>query len=224
MKKIILTLIAAVVCSCSVFAQTTSKETRKALIAERNNAVKLAANALNAKVSKDAKKQAKAMAKDGWKPAPGSPSLEKQLNELNIKRYTMDASGLLPKFIIGSITGKGSQMAYARKQAMALAQVEIAEQIEAEVAELIENSTADKLLDNGEAETLVKSMSASKTLVQQKLGRNFVGFEAYREVNGKFEYQVSVIYSSDQAKSDLVKAFESQSKEMQEKLMKVLEK
>lgn len=224
MKKIILTLIAAVICSCSVFAQTSSKEARKAIIAERKEAIKLADKVLSSKILKDAKKQAKAMTKEGWKPAPGSPSLEKQLNELYIKRYAMDETGLFPKFIIGSITGKGGQMAYARKQAMALAQVEIAEQIEAEVAELVENSTADKMLDNGEAETIVKTMSASKTLVQQKLGRNYIGLEAYREVNGKYEYQISVIYDSNQAKSDLVKAFESQSKEMQEKLMKLLEK
>lgn len=220
MKKFLLTVFAALVCSTSIFAQTLDE--RKLEIKERNAIAKLDRKQVDGKISKTAKAEAKKLKKEGWTNAPGSLPLEAQLNDLFIKKYQMD--GIFPKFIIGNIKAVGSTSAAARKQAMALAQVEICEQIEAEVAELIENTISNNMISEEEGQSLNKMTAASKTLVQQKLGRTLIVMEAYRtNKEGKTECNIAVSYDGTQAKSAIIEAMEKEGKEAQDKLTKILE-
>lgn len=220
MKKFIFMIIAALGMSAVSMAQSTKLEEYKQLIKERKETQKLTAKQIDSKKTKEAKKQAKALQKEGWKPAPGSVSLEKQLNDLFIYKNTVE--GDMPKYIVGSVNAVGGNYAAARKQALELARLEIANQIEAEVAELTENNIGNKQLNDGEVESITTTMSSSKTLVKQKLGRTTVVFEAVRDLGTKKEVQISIVYDGKAAMSDVMKAFEGKSQELQDKLSEIL--
>lgn len=222
MKKFFLMAIAALMMSGVAMAQTTDPvKDYKQVIKERKAINKLTQKQIDSKRSKESKKQAKDMAKKGWMAAPGTQSLEKQLNDLFLYQNTM--VGELPKYIVGNANAIGGNYAAAKKQAIELARIQIAEQIEAEIAEITETNVGNKQLDGGEAESITSTMSSAKSLVKQKLGRTTVVFESYRDLPGnKKEVQINIVYDGKAAMSDVIKQFESQSKELQDKLSEML--
>lgn len=221
MKRIILLAIVALTMGNVAMAQSTDLADRKEMYKERKANKKLTTKEIEAKNSKVAKKQAKEMKKDGWKSAPGRPTLEKQLNDLFLAQYTME--GDFPKYIVGTGTATGGNYAAARKQALELARVDIAAQIESEVAELVENNVSNKMLNDGEVESITTTMASGKTLIKQKLGKTLVIYEVFREKGTKQEVQIFLSYDGSAAKSDIMKAFENKSKELQEKVSKMLD-
>ena len=87
MKKVVVMTILALFSSATSFAQSNkdvdpSAPTPEQVVKARRQAAKLAKALIEQKATKDAKKQAKQLTKQGWKSAPGTLSLEKQLTEL----------------------------------------------------------------------------------------------------------------------------------------------
>lgn len=191
-------------------------QSQEQLIKERKKAAKLAEKTINAKVLKDARKQAKELKKEGWKAAPGSLPLEKQLSNLLLMQYEM--SGNFPKYIIGKSAATGGSYGVARRQASTRARLEIATNMNAEIAALTENTDANTELSKGEAETVAKMVDASKQLVQQSIGKTDVVFEAYREVAGNTEVQIGLAYDGKLARATLLKLFEKDNAEIRRKL------
>ena len=225
MKKVVIMTLLALFSSATSFAQSNkdvdpSAPTPEQVVKARRQAAKLAKALIEQKATKDAKKQAKQLTKQGWKSAPGTLSLEKQLTELYILEHTY--KGNFPKYIIGRSSASSTSAALARKQALTRARVDVASQIKLEVAALTEETDTNIELPSGEVETIAKMVDSSQSMLQQSLGSTEVVFDIIREVNGKTEERVAVSYSGSQAKSLLLNIFDSE--ERKQKVLEMLGK
>jgi hypothetical protein len=90
----------------------------------------------------------------------------------------------------------------AKIQAIEVARVNLAGQIQTEVTALIENSISTTKLEADEAQTLAKTVNNSKTLISQSLGRILPVVEIYRDLENKNkEVLVRISYDSKKAKA-----------------------
>lgn len=91
MKKAVLLCLSLIMLSISsVFAQD---KTAKEIMEERKEIAKLSKKALNEKATKEARKEAKKLKKQGWQIAPGALPLEKQLDKSYLMQYEYDENG-----------------------------------------------------------------------------------------------------------------------------------
>lgn len=194
----------------------------KEQIKEREEILKASKDELNEKVSKAARKEAKRLKKEGWNNAPGTLPLEKQLD----KSYTMQMeydNDMFPKFLIGEAMSIGQNYDAAKMQAFELAKQNLAGQIQTEVTALIENTVSNKQLEPNDATSVVKSVSAGKSLITQSIGRVITIVEVYRTLpNKNKEVLVKIAYNSVMAKaaakSSIKKDLEKRGDNLQKKL------
>lgn len=219
MKRFFIMAVAALMCATATMAQTT-KEELKALNKERKIAQKYTEKQLGDKALKMAKKEAKRFAKEGWKAEAGALPLEKQYEENYIKMYAMD--GKFPRYILGTGTATAASHGVARKQAMARARVEIANQLSQEIAALTEETTTNLEVNNLEAETVSKMVETSKLLTQQTLGKTVTVLEAFRTTDKGTEYKVIVSYESKAAIKSLLDSFKEDEADIKQKLEELL--
>ena len=195
--KIIISLLATMMLAyfMPVNAQLT-KEQQK----ERKELVKATKAELNSKATKTARKEAKRLKKEGWRTTPGALPIEKQLDKSYQMLYEYDES-MYPKYVMGEALSIGGNYDAAKMQALELAKQNLAGQIQTEVTALIENTVANEQLQGEEAESITRSVLASKNLISQSLGRTIPVIEVYRTLaNKNKEVMVRIAYSGDQAK------------------------
>lgn len=203
MRKIIFGLLTMMLISASgtCYAQS-AKDQRK----ERQEVVKASKKELNAKASKAARKEAKKLTKEGWKTAPGSLPIEKQLDKSYMMQYEYDYEGF-PQYIMAEAMSTGGNYDAAKMQALELAKQNLAGQIQSEVTALIENTVANEQMDQSEAASVTRSVMASKNLISQSIGRVVPVVEAYRVVNGNSrEVLVRIAYNQSMARAVAKKA------------------
>lgn len=191
MKKLLsITFITLMLCA---FANAQSaKET----IRERKQYSKYAQTEINAKASKAARKEAKALAKQGWLVAPGHLPLEKQLDK-SYQMYYEFEDAVLPKWIMGDAMSPGATYDAAKLQALELAKINIAGMIQTEITDLIESTVGNEQISQAEATSIVNTVSASKNLIIQKLGRTITVIECYRSLpNNGVEVRVTLAYNA----------------------------
>ena len=176
--KILVAVVMLSICG-SVQAQLT-KEQKK----ERQEMKKMSKAELNEKASKAARKEAKALSKEGWKAAPGALPLEKQLDRSYMMQQEYDED-MFPKYIIGEAMSIGENYDAAKMQATELAKLNLAGQIQTEVTALIENNVANQQLSADEAASVTQSLMAAKSLISQSIGRTVPLVEVYREKANK---------------------------------------
>ena len=212
---------ALVFASQGACAQDVSAENYKELIKERKKIAKMTRKQVEANSWKEAKKVAKQLKKDGWKPMPGSPTLEMQQNDLLMRRYEQGEG--FPRYILGSGQAFANVAGVARKQAEARARAALATNIGSEVASLVEEATTNVEYSSTDQETISKFVDTNMSKVQQSIGRTEVVFQAFREVNGSVEVLVYVCYDGARAKKDILNMFDEDHKEMREVVMKMLD-
>ncbi len=146
-------------------------------------------------IEKSAKKDAKQLEKEGWKVAPGNPSMELQLIDSYKMQYQRDEFGY-DKFIQGEAMTVGQMYDAALFQAQNLSKMDLAGKMETRVIQIIDNKLANKEITRDEATSLATSVSAGKNLVAQKLGQVITPVKLYRDLpNGNIEVRVIVYYS-----------------------------
>lgn len=217
MKRIISIAMAALMV-CSIANAQSTKETIK----ERKQISKLAYSELNARATKAARKEAKALKKEGWVVAPGQLPLEKQLDKSYSMYYEYEESGL-PKYIIGDAMSPGKIYDAARMQAIELAKTNLAGLIQTEVTALIESTVANEQIAQDDAESIARTVSASKNLIVQRLGRTVTVVECYRKLaNGTVEVRVTLAYNvkmaMDAAKAVIKAQLEEKGQELHDQL------
>jgi hypothetical protein len=226
MNRIVSIIIAAtlLVASTGAFAQNVKeiKEINK----ERKEIAKMSKSQLDAKVSKDAKKEAKRLTKEGWTIAPGALPLEKQLDKAYMMQYEFDEH-LFPKYIMGEAMSIGENYDAAKIQALELAKQNLAGQIQTEVTALVENTVANRQLAAEQAASITESVLASKNLISQSIGRVVPVVETYRTKNNKNkEVRVVIAYNSEMAleaaKKAIRKDLEVKGNKLHEQLDEVL--
>ena len=195
-------------------------------IKERKENRKLTKSELNEKATKAARKEAKALTKDGWEVMPGQLPLEKQLD----RAYNMQmevGEDLFPKFIFGDATSIAENYDAGKLQANELAKQNLAGMIQTEITALIENSVDNKQLASEQAASVVKTISASKNLIAQSIGRLIPVVECYRTKSNKNkEVRVQLAYSDKMAKEAakiaMREELEQQSDDLHQKLDEII--
>lgn len=194
-RSIVFALALAMAVPCTTLAQT-----QRELNKERNEVVKQSKKELNAKVSRATKKEAKRLQKEGWLVAPGALPLEKQLEKSYTMQYEYDESGY-PLYIMAEAMSIGENYDGAKAQALELAKQNLAGQIQTEVTALIESTVANKQLAAEDAATIVQTVSASKNLISQSIGRVIPVVEVYRtKANKNKEVLVRLAYNEKMAR------------------------
>lgn len=221
MKRFIMIAVMALACGATTFAQSTTAEMKERIDA-RNAAVAYTEKQLNTKVLKEAKKEAKAKKKEGWVPATGSLTLEKQLTNVYTKQYMMD--GNFPRYIIGRGIAQSSTPGMARKHALARARVDIINQMAQEVTALTESTESTTELTKQEIETIAKMVETSNLLSQQSLGKTDVIYEAHHKIDAGTEVEVIVTYEGKSAMQLLLKSFNEDEAEIKVKLETLMQK
>ena len=196
MRKFILFVVVCLLAGTSAsYAQLTKEQLK-----ERKEIVKASKAQLNDKASKTARKEAKRMKKEGWQIAPGALPIEKQLDNSYLMQYEFDEE-MYPKYIMGEAISIGGNYDAAKMQALELAKQNLAGQIQTEVTALIENTVANAQLQGDQAESITRSVLASKNLISQSIGRTIPVIEVYRTLNNNNrEVMVRIAYSGDAAK------------------------
>lgn len=163
-----------------VFTMTSvSAQDYKSAIAERQAMSKYAKSELNEKASKAAKKEAKNYLKEGWLVAPGHLPLDKQLDRSYQMQYEFDEMGY-PKYMMSEAMSIGASYDAAKMQAVELAKLSLAGQMQSEIVAIIENSISNKQLSQEQAASVTESVMAAKNMISQKLGRVITVVECYR--------------------------------------------
>lgn len=218
MKKLILLLVLATL-GCSTFAQSTQEQVR-----ERKELLKVTKDELTRKATKASRKEAKRLKKEGWTITPGALPIDKQLDKSYLLQYEYDEN-MYPKYIMGEAMSTGSNYDAAKMQALELAKQNLAGQIQTEVTALIENTVANQQLETEEAETITRSIMASKNLISQNIGRIVPVIELYRTLDNKNkEVLVRIAYSNDMAKQIARKAVHEELEQRGDNLHKKLDK
>lgn len=183
------------------FTVGVSAQTSKEIAKERKEIRKLSKAEFNEKASKDARREAKRLKKEGWQAAPGALPMEKQLDKSYLMQQEYDEN-LFPKYLMGEAMSIGENYDAAKMQALELAKQNLAGQIQTEVTALIENTVANKQLQPEEAASVVQSVSAGKNLISQSIGRVLTVVEVYRTVsNRNKEVLVRIAYNAAMAKA-----------------------
>lgn len=190
----------------------------KDLQKERKEIRKASMEELNEKVSKDAKKEAKRLKKEGWITTPGTLPLEKQLNTSYLMQMERDNS-MYPMYIMAEAMSVGENYDAAKMQASELAKLQLAGKMQTEITALIENSIGNQQLSKDEASSLTQTVNASKGLISQKIGRVIVVVECYRvKANQNKEVLVRIAYNSNMAKAAAKQAIQEELKDKNEEL------
>lgn len=201
MKKFVLFIALSIATSGISYAQSA-----KDLAKERKELVKASKAELNEKATKAARKEAKQLKKEGWTTAPGALPLEKQLDKSYLMQYEFDED-MFPKYIMGEAMSIGSNYDAAKMQALELAKQNLAGQIQTEVTALIENTVTNEQLEEEQAQSITRSVMASKNLISQSIGRTVPVMEVYRTLSNKNkEVLVRIAYNSEMAKKAALKA------------------
>ena len=182
----------------------------------------------NEDISKDAKKEAKRLKKEGWTVSPGGLPLEKQVNRLYmfLEQYDDDMN---PLYFDGEGRSTAENFAAAQIQATELARLNLASKISSEATGIIDNLVANKMLADDQAASITTTMSENKTIFSQKLGRLQTPLVVTRELkNRNKEVMVRVVTKASAiqeiAKEAIRAELEKGGKELSEELKAYLGK
>lgn len=220
---LIVLFLGSIGCTQPAAAQTAEHvKEQKEIIKNRKAMSKLTQKQVSDNVWKQSKKLVKEWKKEGWKSAPGAPSLEQQMNDALMYQYELD--GDEPRYIIGRSSGMHSTFDKAKKRAENNAKVDIAGSIKTEVTELLEYSEMSSGMSASDMENVDKVITTGQQFIQQSIENTKTPFVAYREKNGMVEVMVNVAYEWRAAKSSVLELFDKESGELRQKMEKLLGK
>ena len=169
------------------------------VLKERKEISKMTRSELDARASKSARKEARKYEKEGWQVAPGQLPLEKQLDRTYRMQFEFDEN-MYPKYMMSEAMSIGETYDAAKIQAMELAKLNLAGQMQSQVIALIDNEVSNGQLPQEEAASVTRTVVASKNMIAQKLGRVITVIECYRVKAGKNkEVRVQIACSFDMA-------------------------
>ena len=178
--------------------------------------------ALKEKASKDAKKEAKRLQKEGWTVSPGALPLEKQIDRYYAYIEQTDDE-LNPLYYTGEGRATAENYAAAHMQATELARLNLASSIGTEATGIIDNMIANKMLADDQAASITTYISENKTIFSQKLGRVQTPLTVTRELKNKNKEvmirMVAKVSSVHEIAKDAIRSqLETEGKELSEEL------
>jgi hypothetical protein len=183
------------------------------------------------KAIKKANQEAKRRRKEGWDVAPGSIPMEKIFErawELELEQNDYGD----PKYLMATGSAVAGTKAAADQAALTAARNELAAALSARVSELIETKRANDQIDQATANTLDKTVSNSKTLIQAELSQVKTAYKIYKKVKDKsnqrenIAVETKIFYNQDEAmrlaQKVIRKELEKESDELGEQLDDIL--
>ncbi len=209
--KRIFSVVAVVMAMVVAIPQVNAQQDYKEFMKERKEMAKFTKEQLNERASKDARKEAKRLKKEGWQVAPGSLSLEKQLDRGFRLQLELDFETGFPKFIPGEGTATGTSYDAAKMQAINMAKIVLAGNIATEVeARATTNAKNNESIDPAKAVSAVTAVQAGQARIAQSLGRTITTLEVYREKGKMKEVRILLFYSGEAAKAAARAAIEAE--------------
>lgn len=188
------------------------------IMKDRKEIARMTKSELDARASKSARKEAKKYERDGWQVAPGQLPLERQLDRTYRMQYELD-DNFLPKYILSEAMSIGETYDAAKLQAMELAKLNLAGQMQSQIVALVENEVSNEQLPKEEAASVTRTVMASKNMIAQRLGRVITVIECYRVKSGKNkEVRVQIACTSDMAMQSAKTAVRDELEKKGEKL------
>lgn len=176
----IITAITLILGTVNVFAQKFSDEVK-----------------VEYKPTKEVKKEAKKYEKSGWKVSFGSMPMAEQMQRAIYFQKELDSQGNA-KYAIGRGQSQGQYYDAARMQAMELARINVAQQLETSLTMEAENILGNE--QGAEVASAMQTVQSGRSLVSQNLSQTIVVTEIYRELsNGNYEVQISIAAERAQA-------------------------
>lgn len=184
--------------------------------------------ALKEKASKDAKKEAKRLQKEGWTVSPGGLPLEKQVDRLYMFLEDYD-DDMEPVYVDGEGRSIAENFAAAQIQATELARMNIASKISSEATGIVDNMVANKMLADDQAASITTTLVENKSIFSQKLGRVQTPLTVTRELKNKNKEvmvrMVTKVSSIKEIAKEAVRAeLEKEGKELSEELKAYFDK
>ena len=178
--------------------------------------------ALKEKASKDAKKEAKRLQKEGWTVSPGGLPLEKQVDRLYMFLEDYD-DDMEPVYVDGEGRSIAENFAAAQIQATELARMNIASKISSEATGIVDNMVANKMLADDQAASITTTLVENKSIFSQKLGRVQTPLTVTSELKNKNKEvmvrMVTKVSSIKEIAKEAVRAeLEKEGKELSEEL------
>lgn len=219
MRRIIISL-----CAVWLFSLPLCAQDKEDIWKERKELRKMSREALKEKASKDARKEAKKLKKDGWMAAPGALPIERQLDKSYMMQQEFD-DDMFPKYLMGEGMSIAENYDAGKMQATELAKQNLAGQIQTEITALIENNVSNKQLSADEAASVTQTVMGAKNFISQSIGRVITIVELYRtKKNGNKEVLVRIAYNSQMAKEAAKKAVRKDLEEKGEELINQIDK
>jgi len=202
MKKLFFLTLGVVFTCTMVFAQQTEKQMK---------------SGLKEKAMKSAQKEAKQLAKEGWKVVPGSVPLDKLIEQSWMKQVMEDESGQ-PKYISSDGNGVAETKSVAEAQAIELAKLQLAGTIESNIASIVKANMGNTQETTQDATSVTEVVMSSKNIIAQQMGYINPAFKIYRDLKDKkIEVQVRIFYETKQSLTIAKRAIR---KELKDKLKK----
>ena len=176
-------------------------------------------------------KEGKAYKKAGWVVAPGQLPLNLQLERAYKLRSEKDENDY-EVYVDGQAQSIGTTYDGAKMQALELAKLQLASKLQTQITSIVDNTLANEQLPKEQANSITKTVQASKTLISQNIGRVLTVVECYRELPKKNkEVLVQIFYNKEKAmasakrtiKEQLVKeGLAKEGEELHQRLDKIL--
>lgn len=209
MKKLFLLLAVAIATSATVFAQDA-----KDLAKQKKELNEINMKLLNAKPSKDARKQEKALLKEGWQVPAGSKTIAKQITETQLLGEELmgdEVGSPIKRYIIRSaqaVSGTyNTGMAAARNNA----QVELAAMLQTRIAAAMESKLDNSQTSSITANTVEKFHERAKSIVDACLTNTNIVLSIYRvTAQNNYEVQVQVCYDKKELAARIKRAMQKE--------------
>lgn len=183
---------------------------------------------LNDKVAKDAKKQAKQYKKDGYQVPAGELSIEKQINNVMLKRQELMADedgNATARFIIADGVAVGGTFNTARMAARANAQNEVATLLETQLVSAMQIKLDNQQTTSINATSVDKVHQRAKAITQAALTNAQTLLTIYKTLpNNNVEVHIQYAFDKKELKARLKRQLEKElEKEGDEELGEIVD-
>ena len=223
MKKLMMVVMALIMAVSGTMYAQDAKEIRK----QRKEIARLAKSELKEKASKDARKEAKKLEKEGWMVFPGDLPMAKQLDRSYAMEYeyVQNAAGsIVPKYLVGRGLATGENYSAVQNAAMELAKLYVAGLAEIEITALTEATLAND--ERAQSASLAEVITASKNIVAMKIGEITPVVTLRKDKKGQISVLVRVVYDRNTVlqtyKETIREELQKKGEKLHEKLDKAL--
>jgi hypothetical protein len=160
---------------------------------------------LKEKASKEAKKEAKRLQKEGWIPAPGGLPIERQLDRSYFMQYELNDE-MQAKYAFGNAQSTGQFYDAAKLQASEMAKSDLVGKLTIEVTTLLSSQLKNINGADGQTQSAQAAEAKSKSLISQRLSGITPILELQRTLkDGRVEVMVQYAYDKSKVTAPVMK-------------------